>query len=212
VRDTHGLSSVPLALALVAALSACASRPTEHFYTVSTAAVAPDTGASAQRIVVAPIVIPALIDRPQLVVRTNGHEIAVLENHRWAEPLSVDLARALANNLRRVPPGLDIAVADGPRTRVSDQILDVVITELVSGPNSSTSLEAHWMLHDRLRDCVTEGRLDAAIPTQPGYDAIPTAYAAAMSRLADAIARTIQEGGGPSCRVSASSHTGTPGY
>jgi hypothetical protein len=34
-------------------------------------------------------------------------------------------------------------------------------------------------------------------PKQAGYGAIPTAYADAMSRFADAIARSIPEGGNP---------------
>jgi len=53
-----------VALAFAAVLAACASRPAEHFYTVSAERSVPDPGAAAQRIVVSPIVIPALIDRP----------------------------------------------------------------------------------------------------------------------------------------------------
>ena len=182
------------ALALTAALAACASRPTEHFYTVSAESSVPDPGAAAQRIVVSPIVIPALIDRPQLVVRTGGHEIAVLENHRWAESLSVDLTRALVNDLRQLRPESDIVAADAPPSQASEQILDVVITELLSGPGPSTSLRASWELHDRARDCVNQESFKAAVLTQAGYGAIPAAYAEAMSRLAEAIAKTTPEG------------------
>jgi len=199
------LSGVPITLAFVAALAGCASPPMEHFYTVSSENAVPDTGAQAQRIVVSPVVIPALIDRPQLVVRTNGHEITVLENHRWAEPLSIDLARTLVNDLRRLRPGIGIVAADAPGTQASGLLLDVTITELVSGPGATTSLEASWMLHDRPRNCVEEGSFEATIPTQAGYGAIPTAYADAMSRLADAIARTIPEGNGQQCQISAGS-------
>jgi uncharacterized protein len=181
------------ALALGAAVAACASRPTEHFYAVAAQSSVPDPGAAAQRIVVSPIVIPALIDRPQLVVRTSGHEIAVLENHRWAESLSLDLTRALVNDLRHLRPESDIVAAGTPQNRGSEQILDVVITELLSGPGSSTSLQASWELHDRARDCVNQESFRAAILTPAGYEAIPAAYAEAISRLAEAIAKTIPE-------------------
>lgn len=182
-----------VALAVAAALAACASRPAEHFYTVSAESSLPEPGAAAQRIVVSPIVIPALIDRPQLVVRTGGHEIAVLENHRWAESLSVDLTRALVNDLRQLHPESDIVVAGTPQSQGSEQILDVVITELLSGPGSSTSLQASWELHDRTRDCVIQESFRATIPTPAGYAAVPAAYAEAMSRQAEAIAQTIRE-------------------
>jgi uncharacterized lipoprotein YmbA len=205
MTDAQKFSRVPVALVFVAALWGCASRPVEHFYTVSSENVAPATGTPAQRIVVSPIAIPALIDRPQLVVRTSGHEVAVLENHRWAEPLAVDLARALVNDLHRVRPGLDIMVGNASRTR-AEQNLEVTITELVSGPGSRTSFEASWVLHDPQGNCVNEGHLEAAIPTQPGYGAVSTAYADAMSRLADAIARTIPEDGSQRWPVCANSH------
>jgi uncharacterized protein len=182
-----------VALAFAAALAACASRPAEHFYTVSAESSVPDPGGAAQRIVVSPIVIPALIDRPQLVVRTGGHEIAVLENHRWAESLSVDLTRALVNDLRQLRPGSDIVAAGARQTQERERVLDVVITELLSGPGSSTSLQASWELHDRTRDCVIQENFRTAMPTPAGYGAIPVAYAEAMSRLAEAIAQTIRE-------------------
>jgi uncharacterized protein len=178
-------------LALATLLAGCASRPAEHFYTVSVQSAASDPGTEAQRFVVSPIVIPALIDRPQLIVRTGGHEIAVLENHRWAEPLSVDLTRALVTDLRRLWPTLDIVAAPTPPDRESEPILDVAISELITGPGPSTSLQATWDLHDRARRCSDEGSFGALIPTQAGDNAIPAAYAEAMSRLAEAIAKTI---------------------
>jgi uncharacterized lipoprotein YmbA len=182
----------PLAcVALVTLLAGCASHPAEHFYTVSVQSAASDPGTQVQRILVSPIVIPALIDRPQLVVRTGGHEISVLENHRWGEPLSVDLTRALVSDLRRLRPTLDIVAAQTPPDRGSEQVLEVAISELISGPGPSTSLQASWDLHDRARKCSDERSFGALIPTQEGDSAIPAAYAEAMSRLAEAIAKTI---------------------
>jgi uncharacterized lipoprotein YmbA len=182
-----------VALAFSAALAACASRPAEHFYTVSAESSVRDPGAAAQRIVVSPIVIPALIDRPQLVVRTGGHEITVLENYRWAESLSADLTRALITDLRQRRSGSDIVSAGATQSQGSESILDVAITELLSGPGSSTSLEASWELHDRTRDCAIQESFRATIPTPAGYGAVPAAYAEAISRLAEAIAKTTPE-------------------
>ena len=195
MRSPKHFPQVIVALAVGAALAGCASRPQEHFYTVSSADHRSGEGAELQRIALSPIVIPALIDRPQLVVRTHGHEVVVLENHRWAEPLSVDLTRALGNDLRRTLPGLQIAGADTPRSKATLPILEVVITDLISGPGPSTSLQASWVLHDRSGTCTRSGALAAEVPMPAGDAAIPGAYADAMSRLADAIARRIPEEG-----------------
>ena len=194
MMTTEQLSKALIAPALIAALSACAARPEAHFYSVSSTSAAPGSGAQPPRILVSPVVIPPMIDRPQMVVQTTGHEIEVLENHRWAEPLSVDLGRALVDDLRRARPQLDVVTADAPRTQAPTFFLDIAIAQLLTGP-SSTSLQASWVLHDRQRNCVYGGHLEAAIPTQAGYGAIAAAYADAMARLADAIARTIPEEG-----------------
>jgi uncharacterized protein len=194
MRSPKHFPQVIVALAVGTALAGCASRPQEHFYTVSSADHRSGEGAELQRIALSPIVIPALIDRPQLVVRTDGHEVVVLENHRWAEPLSVDLTRALGNDLRRTLPGLQIAGADTPRGKTPPPILDVVITDLISGPGPSTSLQASWVLHDRSGTCTKSGALAAEVPMPAGDAAIPGAYADAMSRLAKAIAETIPRG------------------
>jgi uncharacterized lipoprotein YmbA len=186
---------VIVALAVGAALAGCASRPQEHFYTVSTADHGSGEGVESQRIKLSPIVIPALIDRPQLVVRTDRHEVVVLENHRWAEPLSADLTRALGEDLRRSLPAFQIVEVNAPSDRTKPAILDVEITDLISGPGPSTSLQASWVLHDRARTCIRSGALAAQIPTQAGDDAIAGAYADAMSRLARAIAQTIPASG-----------------
>jgi uncharacterized protein len=195
MRSPKHFPQIIVALAVGAALAGCASRPREHFYTVSTADHRSAESAELQRIALSPIVIPALIDRPQLVVRTDGHEVVVLENHRWAEPLSADLTRALGDDLRRTLPALQNAEANAPNGRTKPAILDVQITDLISGPGPSTSLQASWVLHDRARTCMRSGALAVQVPTPAGDAAIAGAYADAMSRLARAIAQTIPDGG-----------------
>lgn len=180
------------ALCTAVALCGCASRTPEHFYSVSVPVAASTTASEAPRVAVAPIVIPSMIDRPQLVVRTSEHELSVLENHRWAEPLSADLTRTLVDELRRSPGGSEIAERDAPRARLAPLVLEVTISELVAGPGQIVSLQASWEVRDRQRTCVSVGRFGAAIPAQAGYGAIPAGYAAAIARLADPIARTIE--------------------
>ncbi len=50
---------------------------------------------------VAPVVIPEYLDRPQIVTRISPTQINKAAFHRWAEPLTVNFGRALAENLSR---------------------------------------------------------------------------------------------------------------
>jgi uncharacterized lipoprotein YmbA len=139
-----------------------------------------------------PVSLPALIDRPQLVVRTSAHEVGILENHRWAEPLAADLTRALIANLQRTAARLDFESAEGAQAQGAERVLQVDITELLSGPGPVTSLQATWVLYDRARAVVKQGKLARSVPTQGGYEAIADAYADAIAQVADAIAHAVQ--------------------
>ena len=177
----------------VALVCGCATPAAEHFYAVSTARPTAVAGTEPPRVALAAIAIPALIDRPQLVVRTSAHELQVLENHRWAEPLASDLTRTLVGELQRASPGVQVAEATAVQARTTPLLLEVTISELLVRPGQTASMQASWVLRDRQRTCVRVGRFAVDIPTQDGYGAIPAAYADAMARLADPIARTIEE-------------------
>jgi uncharacterized lipoprotein YmbA len=188
------------ALAAALIVAACASRPVDHFYTVSNAKGEPKTRGeprgsgtgSAPLIAVMPVTLPALIDRPQLVVRTSAHEVGILENHRWAEPLAADLTRALIASLQRTAAGLDFESAEAAQAQKAERVLEVDIAELLSGPGPVTSLQASWILYDRARVVVKQGQLARSVPTQGGYEAIADAYADAIAQIAEAIARAIR--------------------
>ena len=197
VIRTLGLAG---ALAVVAAFSGCASRSLEHFYTVS-GPQSTSTSNATPEIAVAPVAIPPLIDRPQFVVRASGHEVSVLEDHRWAEPLARDLTRALVDGLRTSSGGVEVAERDTARARVAPFMLEVTVSELIAGPGPQATLRASWVLRDRPRACVRTGRFAVDVPMQAGFEAIPVAYAVAMSRLATTISETV--GRSMSCLESA---------
>ncbi|HTT12185.1 MAG TPA: PqiC family protein [Burkholderiaceae bacterium] len=193
------------ALYAAAVLAGCAARSVEHFYTVS-GPLSVSTGADAPRIVVSPLAIPPMIDRPQFVVRASAHELSVLENHRWAEPLSLDLTHALVEELRKSPGGFEFAERDAVRPRTTPLELEVTISELVAGPGPSAPLRAFWVLRNRQKTCAISGRFGTEVPVQPGYAGIPPAYALAMSRLAEAITEGISHS--TSCGESARANAG----
>ena len=66
----HRLTAIA-ALCIFAGLAAgCASSPVSRFYTLS-AAAAPAATSSQLSVVVGPVSVPAVVDRPQIVVTTG---------------------------------------------------------------------------------------------------------------------------------------------
>lgn len=82
-------------------LNACAS-PRERYYLLEQSAPERSIAiASRSTVLLGPVVIPAEIDRPQIVVRKGPHEVAFNEQERWAVPLKEALPRIIAGELTR---------------------------------------------------------------------------------------------------------------
>src|SRR5262245_34035573 len=88
-----------LAFALVATAAAgCTSAPA-RFYTLDSTATAGTGSATRCTVLVGPVVVPPLVDRPQFVVNVAPNQVTVDEFNRWGAPLNDGIARAVAGNL-----------------------------------------------------------------------------------------------------------------
>src|SRR5262245_43795350 len=90
--------NITIALMLLALVAGCGSSPMSRFYRLS-ADAAPGATASSLSVVVGPVSIPAIVDRPQIVVSTGPNQVRLDEFNRWASPLQGDIARVVAENL-----------------------------------------------------------------------------------------------------------------
>src|SRR4051812_46208147 len=94
-----------LALGFFLFLPGCASTPPPRFYALSAApapagaASTPSAAASALSVAVGPVSVPALVDRPQIVVSTSPNRVRLDEGNRWAAPLQDNLSEVIAQNL-----------------------------------------------------------------------------------------------------------------
>jgi uncharacterized lipoprotein YmbA len=64
-------------------------------YTLS-AGTGPATTSSNISVSVGPVSIPAVVDRPQIVVATGPNQVRLEEFNRWAAPLQNSIARVVA--------------------------------------------------------------------------------------------------------------------
>ena len=95
------IAAITAACAL-AALSVGCTSPRSHLYTLSSSATATAKAGEADSklvIVVGPVSIPAIVDLPQIVVRTSANQVTVDEFNRWASPLASNILHVVADNL-----------------------------------------------------------------------------------------------------------------
>lgn len=84
--------------------SGCASSPQARFYSLTATAAQATLPADrkAPSVTIASVTIPELINRPQMVVRTDGTQVELLETQRWAEPLKTAIPLTIAENISRI--------------------------------------------------------------------------------------------------------------
>jgi uncharacterized lipoprotein YmbA len=195
--------SIPLAL--LAVLAACATSPTPRYYTLGAGAgnTAPvQIATDALSIWVAPVTLPESVDRPQMVVRVAPNRVAILDGHRWAEPLSGAMSRAIAADLAALLGGARVSAeaqhaASGAQFRV---LVDVQRFESV--PGQGVTLEALWLVR---RQGETDGPRGHALVTEavrgapadpagaPDYDALAAAHSRALAALSRDIAQALRQ-------------------
>lgn len=180
-------------LCSLAALSAgCGSTPASRFYTLSANAT-PATTPSNLSVAVGPVSVPAVIDRPEIVVSTGANEVRLEEFNRWAAPLQDNLLRVIAENLA--------AILGTPRVTLFPQTLSadaayrvaIEVQRFESMPGKSTTLDAVWTVR-RTKDGKTQaGRTDVPETVKDSsYATLAAAHSRAVARLSQDIADAIR--------------------
>ena len=181
---------------LAATLASCAgSQPSNYF--VLSALPTPETpmgSASSNQLAigVAPVALPAYIDRPQLVTRASANRLDLAEFDRWAEPLQDMFTRTLAENLSALLK-TDL-VYDLPDRQVPDldYQVSVEIWRFDRGVDGKTELLARWAIFrgNAAEPLVTRKSLITEdVPAGSGAEAI----IAAMSRAVETLSREIAQ-------------------
>jgi len=178
--------------AVAALVAGCGTSPPARFYTL-TASTAPAAAPSNLFIAVGPVTIPAVVDRPEIVVNVGQNELRMDEFNRWAAPLQDSLARTIAENLVVMlgTPRVILfpqQLATDPEYRVA-----VEVRTFESVPGTAIRLDAVWTLR-RAKDGKTEtGRTSVRESVPDGsYEALAAAHSRAVARLSQDIADAVR--------------------
>lgn len=181
-------------VALALFTSACSRSPRAVFYTLSPAAVpqAQTPGGASPSVVVGPVTIPELVDRPQLVVRVAENRVDVLEMHRWAEPLKSEIPRLMARDLGRLL-GSDRVSSYG-QSAAADATYRVLVdvVRLESAPGGSVTVEAVWTVRRAAGETRRGRSLVQEKVAGAGYEALVAACSRALAGVSVDIAKAIR--------------------
>ncbi len=186
------VAAIAIPCALVVLAAACASTPASRFYTLSAAAT-PVAGSSDLSVAVGPVSVPAIVDRPQIVVRTSPNEVRLDEFNRWASPLGNDIARVAAANLVAMLGTPRVTVASAAAGTDTDYRIAIQVQRFESALGEAATLDAVWTV-SRSRDGKSQtGRTTVREPSpESGYDALAAAHSRAIARLSRDITDAVQ--------------------
>jgi uncharacterized lipoprotein YmbA len=185
------LTLIAAASVFAVLVGACAS-PTSRFYTLS-AGAAPAATPSNLSVAVGPVSVPAVVDRPQIVVTIGPNQVRPEEFNRWASPLQNSIARVVAENL--------VALLGTPRVILFSQALGVDIDYRVaievqrfeSVPGEAATLDAVWSVIRTKDGKLQTGRTTVReVTSDKSYDAVAAAHSRALERLSREIADAVR--------------------
>jgi len=187
-----------IVLAILAVLSGCAGSPKINFYTLDAPPYPEVHGTDASRlsILLGPVTLMEIVDRPQLVIRTGGNRVEVIDTSRWAQPLKGETARVLAANLAREMGTLQVYLHGQGMASDHDIRVTVDILRFESLPGVAASLEALWSVRRKDGGAPLAGRSVVREAVQiDGYEPLVAAHSRALARVSRDIAAAIRAAG-----------------
>jgi uncharacterized lipoprotein YmbA len=143
-------------------LTACAETPAPNFYLLESQSppiVATTNAEKKQMIGLGPLTLPALLDRQQIVTRTENNGIQLAEFHQWAAPLKGNVIDVLSKNLEARQA--NSIVIGYPWSAYGDMDYRIIIdiSRFDSQLGKSANLEANWaIMEEKKHTIVSNGR------------------------------------------------------
>jgi hypothetical protein len=174
-------------------LTGCLGRtsPPVDFYTLSPlprseGGAAPGAGSA---VAVGAVMLPAVLDRPQILTRTSDNQVSYSEYHRWAGTLKDDVTRVLIENLSILVRGSGRTVLSADTAASPAYRLAVTVNQFDGRLGDKVWLRAVWAIRDPKANQLIA--VKTAVIDQPVAASDYAALVAAQSRALEALSREI---------------------
>ena len=123
--------------------------PPARFYTLQPdLSAAPAANAASMSIGLGPIELPDVLDRPQIVVRTNTYSVDRAEFHLWAGDLKDNMLRMMAHEIMHDLGTEHVSIYPWPRHRALDYQVRIDILRFDGELGGKAYLQGTWTLID----------------------------------------------------------------
>ncbi|RQH04365.1 PqiC family protein [Paraburkholderia dinghuensis] len=189
---TRALISGVVALFAVS-LGGCTGSPASSFYQLKPDSTLTTMGTAVPvYVVVHPVTIPALVDRPQIVVSVADNQVWPEEFQRWAEPLKGNIQRTIAGDLAVLLGSEHVSVYGADSSGLPTWRVRVDIMQFDSVLGDWATIEALWTIWPPGKATPITGRTLAHQPVKgQAYDALVAAHDRALGSVSRDVAAAI---------------------
>lgn len=188
----HCLTAIAASAIFVGSAAGCMSSPAARFYTLS-ATSAPALARSELSVAVGPVTVPAVVDRPQIVVDTGPNQVRLEDFNRWAAPLQNNIARVIADNLVQLLGTPRVISAVQTSSVDADYRAAVDVQSFQSIPGEAAILDAVWTVRRTKDGKVETGRTTVREALQANdFAALAAGHSRALSRVSVDIANAVR--------------------
>ena len=204
MRTRHAATCLVVLAAVVGAVSCAVTDPTQYY----TLGLPPAAGGARVAIAAAgaaalgpvsigvgPVIMPAYLDRVQMVTRSSADQVEISTFTRWAEPLEDGIARVLGDEIGASVPTERIATFPwrGVAARAIQYQVVVAVLRFDGRPDGDVVLDARWRILGRDGAEVAFRRSTLTEPTGgPGVMPMVAAMTRALAALGREIAAEIR--------------------
>ncbi|MFC4705830.1 membrane integrity-associated transporter subunit PqiC [Paraburkholderia caffeinitolerans] len=143
-------------------------------------------------VVVNPVTIPSLVDRPQIVVSVAGNQVWPEEFQRWAEPLKDNIQRTIAGDLAVLLGSEHVSVYGADSSGLPTWRVRVDIMQFDSVLGDMATIDALWTIWPPGQATPIIGRTLAHEPVREhAYDALVAAHDRALGSVSRDVAAAI---------------------
>jgi uncharacterized lipoprotein YmbA len=180
--------------AALLAMAGCASTPPPNFYQLDESASTRLSGLERGIAVgVGPVNLESYLDRPQIVIRGEGHQLELSEFNRWSEPLVDSISRVIIVNLSNMLESTRVfKVPRRNKTIILEFRIEIDIARFDGTLGGDALLVTRWTLY---------GRQEAALLTKvsiisepsggEGFDNLIAAQNRCLQKLSQEIVDAI---------------------
>jgi hypothetical protein len=145
-------------------------------------------------VVIGPVTLPDLLDRPQFVVSLDANRVDILEMQRWAAPLKSEIPRIIAENLAALlkPTRVSAYSQNSGLDAVYRVQIDIQKLEMAEG--KGVALDAFWSIRRSDGDTAKSGRTVVSEPvTVAGYESLVAAQSRALAVVSRDLAQALRD-------------------